>query len=478
MSIKYLFHTQLQNHHKHRPNLTDRLFPLLALIKRQMPKPFLVLASFCILLIIAGCGPEEGSSNRDQLSAETKRIAQEFNITQDLNNARTQLAALDVANAEQWLLLVTEKSIAENVDLGSTVALVKLTRAMGLETATVATFAQQNNLVEQVASTQDVVINIEPKLQPLPAAGSVADAAAENTAPQKSAPDVDDSDADSQQNGDAAPAATATVESAVSPTVPPTTAPIAPSVTAVNGLNVRSGPSIAHTIVGAMETGTTAALLAKNPQGDWWQVALPDGTEGWVFGPLVTTVGDVSAIAVAANIPTPPPAPTAAPTAVPEPVVEAPPAPDTSGPEFRLIERRLWSVEENGGRMDGPSVICGEKRELRVKVVDAAGNPMNGVAVQEVYGAKVIEVTGAQGKGDGIAEFILGDGQDIKVIRVGDRDVSSDVATGLSTIPAGIDFPSLIQAGFCTDDASCQKNIVDVYACGGHYSWSVTFQSR
>ena len=453
-----------------------------------MPKQLLVLILLCAFLVITGCGPENGAPNRDQLSAETKRIAQEFNMTQDLSAAQTQLATLDVANTDQWLVMVAETSIAENSDLGSTIALVKLASAIGLETASIATFAQQNNLVVQTVPAEDVLINIEPKLQPLPAADSVAKAAEQTSETQagasveESAPDTDASSTDSQEEieTDAAETSTeAVVEEA--PTALPTLPPAAPSVTAANGLNVRGGPGIAYNIVGAMEAGTTADLLAKNPQGDWWQVTLIGGVQGWVFGPLVTTAGDVSAIAVAENIPEPPPTPepvAAAPTAVPEPVAEAPaePAPAAQGSHFRLIDRRLWTVEENGGRMDGPSVVCGEKRELRVRVVDAAGNPMNGVAVQEIYGAKAIEVTGAQGKGDGVAEFILGDGQDVKVIRVGDRDVSSDVATNLTTKPYAIDFPLLIQAGYCTDDASCQKNIVDTYACGGHYSYHVAFQ--
>jgi uncharacterized protein YraI len=256
-------------------------------------------------------------------------------------------------------------------------------------------------------------------------------------------------------------------------------------------MNVRGGPGLAYDITGALQVGETANIVAKNAQGDWWQVTLANGQLGWVYAPLVTTAGDVAGVAVAANIPTPPPIPTAAPAPVveaqpepetpPEPAAEEPvaeePAPAPSGPDFRLIERRLWGPEENGGRMDGPSVVCGEKRQLLVHVLDAAGNLLNGVAVQEVYGAQDILVTGALGKGDGFVEFILGDGQYVKVIRDTDgREVSSDVATNLTTKPYAIAFSDLIQAGYCTDDASCQKNVVDVYACGGHYSWTVKFQ--
>ncbi|OUC05377.1 hypothetical protein RY27_27660, partial [Litorilinea aerophila] len=171
--------------------------------------------------------------------------------------------------------------------------------------------------------------------------------------------------------------------------------------------------------------------------------------------------------------PTPTPAPVAAePTQAPEAPAPAP----ADGPDFRVVEKRLWDVYENGGRLDGPSVVCGEKRQLVVNVIDANGNRLNGVAVQVLYGAQEIYVTGAQGKGDGVVEFVLGAGQDVRVIRdVDGREVSSEVARGLTTRPAEIPYEYLIQGRYCTDDASC-KTFVDAPGCYGHYSWTVTFQ--
>lgn len=143
-----------------------------------------------------------------------------------------------------------------------------------------------------------------------------------------------------------------------------------------------------------------------------------------------------------------------------------------------MIERRLWDVYENGGTLDGPSVHCGEGRELHVNVLDANGSRLNGVAVQVQYGARETIVTGSQGKGDGVSEFVLGGGQDVKVIRDTDGSpVTSDVATGLSTNPNGIDQPSLIAAGYCQDDESCRHFAVN-NGCLGHFSWNVTFQRR
>ena len=81
-----------------------------------------------------------------------------------------------------------------------------------------------------------------------------------------------------------------------------------------------------------------------------------------------------------------------------------------------------------------------------------------------------------EGKGDGNAEFVLGSGQDVTVIRDADgRPAVSELATGLVTDPQYIPYESLIAGRFCTNDASCQS-FVNTRGCYGHYSWTVTFQ--
>lgn len=288
-------------------------------------------------------------------------------------------------------------------------------------------------------------------------------------------------------------------------------APADPIAVASAGMNVRAGPGTTYGITGALLAGETADVIGKNPAGDWWQVQLPTGATGWLFRDLTSIEGSTEGVAVAANIPPPPIATAVPPTPVPAPTftyappptpyipptvppvvaappptpVPPPPAPEpepepekpaTSGKTFTLIERRLWGVQENGGFLAGESVNCGDKRELWVEVVDAAGNPINGVTVHGIY-TKVDVVTGSQGKGDGRAEYVLGDGEDIRILRdVDGSDASSDTAVGMVTEPHLIDFPNLIQAGYCSDDATCKKNVVDPYACGGHYSWTVKFQ--
>jgi hypothetical protein len=204
--------------------------------------------------------------------------------------------------------------------------------------------------------------------------------------------------------------------------------------------------------------------------------------EGWGYGQLVETSGDAVTIAVAANIPPPP-----EPTAPPEPVAEAPPAeaepaaePEAPAvdpnapPHFTLVGKRLWDVYENGGRLDGPSVTCGEKRQLVVEVIDANGAPINGVVVRAQLGAKEAQITGD--KGPGRTEFVLGGGQELKVEKdAGGRDATSDVAYGMTTHPAEIPIETLVGARYCADAESCPA-FQAAPGCWGHYSWTVTFQ--
>ncbi len=243
--------------------------------------------------------------------------------------------------------------------------------------------------------------------------------------------------------------------------------------TVIRSANLRAGPGTKYAIVGSAPAGTAVRIAGTNKTGDWYH--LSNGR--WIAAFLVDRDG-ASAQAPAAPItPATTAAPVATATATPVPA-RSDPTPATAGNQFVVIERRLWDVYENGGRLDGPSVHCGEGRELHVNVLDANGSRINGVAVQVQYGARETIVTGSQGKGDGVSEFVLGGGQDVKVVRDTDGSpVTSEVATGLSTNPNGIDQASLIAAGYCQDDESCHHFAVN-NGCLGHFSWNVTFQRR
>ena len=450
------------------------------------------VALCCAILLLAACGPEKSAADDELLLADTQRIAQEFAASGDVEQARSQLGELNVANGAQWLVFVTENAIARNPDAAPD--LVRLSEALGLESSAINSYAVQNNLL---AGASSAVESAQPTATVAPLAVAVApqneDAGNPTTADQPAG----DSPTTDQPADETAPAAAPAAEAADGADDPsasqsqvktavelPTATPAAnpksttPMVRATLPMNVRSGPGVTYPIIGALEDGKEATITAKNPAGDWWEVQLENGGTGWVYGQLVETSGDAGAIAVAANIPPPP-----EPTATPEPVAEAPPAdaePETPAvdpnapPHFTLVGKRLWDVYENGGRLDGPSVTCGEKRQLVVEVIDANGAPINGVVVRAQLGAKEAQITGD--KGPGRTEFVLGGGQELKVEKdAGGRDATSDVAYGMTTHPAEIPIETLIGARYCADAASCPA-FQAAPGCWGHYSWTVTFQ--
>ena len=273
-----------------------------------------------------------------------------------------------------------------------------------------------------------------------------------------------------------------------------------PALSANAPLNLRGGPGTNYNIIGSMQTGQTADVVARNPNGDWWQINA-GGVQGWVYSPLVTTSGDVNAVAVAANIPAPPP-PTPAPVAqapapAPAPVEAAPaeaesqpeapaeevpaeaapaeeapaeeaPAPVSETPHFTLVQKRLWNKQENDG--------CIGKHLARVHVVDSNNVALNGVRLQSPYTGAVL-VTGDQGKGEGVIEYDLhGSGDAFKVMTDHKgRAASSDATEGATTRTPDIDQQTFINAGYCSNDADCQI-FYGSWGCHGHYSWEFTLQ--
>ena len=238
--------------------------------------------------------------------------------------------------------------------------------------------------------------------------------------------------------------------------IPPTT-----GATANRAANLRAGPGTDYALIGSVRANQPLVIAGKNGDGAWLQLA--DGA--WIAAFLVNQAGSAPAVATLSAPITP-----ATPSAAPLPVI--------GENRFVLLQKRLWDVIENGGTLDGPSVHCGLERKLMVNVLDANGNRLNGVAVQVQYGARETYITGSQGKGDGVAEFVLGGGQDVKVIRNGDGSpANSDVATGLSTNPQNIPFDTLLSAQYCQDEATC-KNFAETGGCNGHFSWSVTFRRQ
>lgn len=104
---------------------------------------------------------------------------------------------------------------------------------------------------------------------------------------------------------------------------------------------LRSGPGNSFDSVASLNSGDTAVVLARNGDGSWYLVRLPDATEGWISNSVVEQMGEtaVNQVAVAATIPalptpintpgpTSPPATAALPTSTLTPVAATePPAP-------------------------------------------------------------------------------------------------------------------------------------------------------
>lgn len=256
--------------------------------------------------------------------------------------------------------------------------------------------------------------------------------------------------------GNATPTrATPPITPVAQPTAAPTPLPTPQTSTANRDANLRAGPGTAFAVVGTVQVGQTLKLVGRNADESWYQ--LDSGF--WIAAFLVGNA--------AAPTPTPPIA-----------AATATPAPPSSGNQYLLVQKRLLDPYENGGSLDGPSVHCGLSRRLIVNVLDANGNRVNGIAVQVLYGAREIVVTGSQGRGDGVAEFVLGAGQDVTVAQdANGQPVTSDVATNLSTNPASIPFDILQRAQYCQDEESC-RHFAETNSCNGHFSWNVTFQRR
>lgn len=415
----------------------------------------MLLMALAALLLLTACGPEKTTD--EALAEKVKEIALDYQVSGDLAAARTKLEELDVANAHQWLLFTTETAIDENADANTVAAMVKLTQDLGLASMPVKEYALQNNLL---------------------AAGSVL--AQSLTAGEQEALAT----ATSPPAPSATPTELPTVAAEVAPTAVPTATPQTQAMAKANdALNVRAGPSTNYNVVGSLQKDELVQITGKNPDSDWWQVLLPSGATGWVFGQLTQTLGDTTAVAVAANIP-PEPAPVAAAPAAPQesaaeaaPAVEAespaaeaaPPTPDPNAPpHFTLVMRRLWEKQENDG--------CVGKHLLRINVLDAAGNRLNGVRLKGIYTGDEL-VTGDQGKGDGLIEYDLyKSGEGFVVIRDNDgREATSDRAEGFTTRSLDIDEETLINAHYCTNHEDCQI-FYSSYGCQGHHSWEATFQ--
>jgi len=69
-----------------------------------------------------------------------------------------------------------------------------------------------------------------------------------------------------------------------SPTVPP---PVLGVVQSLQNVNIRSGPGTAFSQITALEPGSGVEVLGVNPEGNWYNILMDDGREGWISSTLV-----------------------------------------------------------------------------------------------------------------------------------------------------------------------------------------------
>ncbi|MBI1280833.1 MAG: protein kinase [Anaerolineaceae bacterium] len=103
------------------------------------------------------------------------------------------------------------------------------------------------------------------------------------------------------------------------PTNTPTPTPATPEAVALRGLPVRLGPSISYPLITTLNAGDRIDLVGLSEDGLWYQIALPDGTFGWITSAAsqVRTAGDLLGVPLAlapTNTPTWTPTPTNTPT--------------------------------------------------------------------------------------------------------------------------------------------------------------------
>lgn len=399
-------------------------------------------AALCILIVIAlfsvGCArpTSSGSLAPTDRDIALRQIAADYARSGDLVQAQAALNRLGVANPAQLLLTLAEADLAAGQPREQIESMARLAEALGQRSPKLIAYLEPT-----VAPTPTPV---PPTATPLPPTEPPSPTPTSRPATETPTPEP--------------------------PTATPTPEPQQPRVVADSNVNLRSGPGRAYPVIGQLRAGQEVAIQARNANGDWWQVAWGGPGQAWVAGTVVRVLGPIDTVAVAANIPPPPPQPTAA----PRPTAAPTQPPRVTGPDFQLVSRRLWGVEENGGSFSGPSVNCGGKHVLHVYVQDAAGQPLNGVTVMEVGGNHQELVSGS--KDNGMVEYnLFPPGKDVIIIRdVDGHQVTSDTAAA-PTLTEAIPFDILMAARYCSDTADC-SHFLSQGGCNGHYSWDVIFR--
>jgi uncharacterized protein YraI len=286
-------------------------------------------------------------------------------------------------------------------------------------------------------------------------------------------------------------AVTTTVAVTANQIITPTAAPANEAQLTIAGetVNVRSGPATTFDAIGSAANGESFPIVARNTQGDWWQICCINDQPGWVFGELAT-VANADNVAIAADAPTlapvavavaPTPVPAAdQPTPTSAPAAPAPPPVDSGSAgdfnpdaQYQIVHFKVLGLDENNGGIRDSRA----QHHIFLTVLDQSGNGVNGAVVENLVGEKGQLVTGD--KGPGKAEITMYyEPFKFRVITDGSGPVTSQVSNQM-----GLAFPHLpdivgklggldYEYAVCpTIEVKCQWPIQAV-----HFSYEIIFQ--
>lgn len=428
--------------------------------RRRQRRSGIITALLLAAVVLSGCPAREDRATRpataEERNAAIVAIADQFAATQDLEAAQVALDALALPAAPQAVLALAESFIALGQDTETTLELANLAKGLGLSSRMMGDF-----VTTAAASGAAVPVALAPLATntPLP-----TDTPAATSTPTDT------------------PAPTDTPTDLPAPTDTPTETPAPrPVVVADSVANVRSGPGTGYAVLEQAQAGDELEILARSQDGQWWQVALANGGEGWLAASLVTASGPTGGVQIAQNIappPTPrptntPAAPAAAPTTAPP---TAAPPPQSSSP-YVMTSFRLRPVNQDAQRCNGGD------HNIYVTVVDGNGSPIDGVRVRETYTGQIF-VTGDQGKGPGRVQYDIyrGGGGVVEIIDENNNPISGQ-SPGMSADWPPFDL--MLAAGYCNckphpDADSCRAELESkqyLFAVG-HYVYEVTFQRQ
>ncbi len=420
----------------------------------------LLCVIFALAVLSAGCGrtARPNTSSPAVREASMREIAAEFARSGDLAQAQARLDELNFANPGQLLITLAETDLGAGRPVDEVKPMADLAQAMGVSSP---------KLVAYFAPTA------APTATPSPVPPT------DTPAPATATPEPPTAEPPTET-------ATAPAATAEPPTAAPTEAPANPRVVANTNANVRSGPGRGYPVIGSLRTGQEVEVSARNANGDWWRITWNGQAQAWVSGTTVRLQGQIDTVKVANNIPALPPTNTPRPTTPPaeQPPANPPPAPAPSGGDYRIIEQRMLTIQENGG--------CNGMHNIFVQVLDANGAPVNGAVVQGVYPLDNpwVGISGQKDcywnigvTGQGCISFDLyQNANNMKVVSdpvLG--PVTSEVSRQLSSKDTDITVDEFMATGYCTEgreNCEWRKNPGDrpPQLCNGHYSWVVKFQ--